>query len=138
MKKLDSSQPLEVVVERVLSFGVFVRLPDGTKGYIRRRELDLDSDVEPSLVTHKGERIKALVINSGEHGRAIEMSRRVTLVDPWPDFVQRYRVGDVVRGAIRAIQPHGVFIRVQAGVDGFIPLEEASPTSLDSSCPRNG
>jgi len=131
MNKSDFSQPLEVVVERVLSFGVFVRLPDGTKGYIRRRELDLDSDVEPSLVTHKGERIKALVINPGEHGMAVEMSRRVTLVDPWPDFVQRYRVGDVVRGAVRAIQPHGVFVRVQAGVDGFIPLEEASPASLD-------
>lgn len=46
-------QLLEVTVERILPFGVFVRLPDGAPGYIRRRELDLDADVEPSEVVRR-------------------------------------------------------------------------------------
>jgi signal transduction histidine kinase/DNA-binding response OmpR family regulator/predicted RNA-binding protein with RPS1 domain len=131
MEKLNISQSLEVTVERVLPFGVFVRLPDGRRGYIRKRELDLDADTDPSRVTHKGERIKAIVLHLGDADRDVELSRRASLPDPWPEFAQRYQIGDTVRGSVRAIQPHGVFVRIQAGIDGFVPLEELAGISID-------
>jgi ribosomal protein S1 len=117
-------QVLEVIVERVLPFGVFVRLPDGTPGYIRRRELDLDADVVPTAVVQAGQKIQAVVIKAGDADTRIELSRRATLKDPWPDFTQRYHTGDVVRGIVRALHRNGAFVRVQAGINGFVPLVE--------------
>lgn len=124
-------QPFEMTVERVLPFGVFVRLPDGTQGYIRRRELDLDADVEPSEIVQEGEKIQAVVINPEETQGRVELSRRATLKDPWAEFVQRNHEGDTVRGTVRALHPNGAFVRVQAGVRGFVPLDEIASWHVD-------
>lgn len=116
--------PLKVTVVRVLPFGVFVRLPDGTRGYIRRRELALDADVEPTEVVQEGQIIDAVVIKSEDSNTHIELSRRATLRNPWSEFAQRYHEGDVVRGTVRALHPNGAFVRIQAGIRGFVPLSE--------------
>jgi signal transduction histidine kinase/predicted RNA-binding protein with RPS1 domain/DNA-binding response OmpR family regulator len=124
MDRYVIDQYVNVTVERVLPFGVFVRLPDGTPGYIRRRELDLDADVAPSLVVREGDVIAAKVIAPGSAGKNLELSRRATLPNPWPEFARRVKKGDVVRGAVHAVRPDGVFVRIEAGIDGFVPLEE--------------
>ena len=131
MKGLTTSQWLEVTVERVRSFGVFVRLPDGTRGYIRRRELDLDADIDPSEVVHDGQRIQAVVIKAEETDSHLELSRRATLKDPWLEFRQQHQEGDVVRGTVRALHPNGAFVRIQAGINGFVPLAEIASWSVE-------
>ena len=130
--KSPDDQWLEVAVEHVLSFGVFVRLPDGTKGYIRKRELDLDADVDPAEVVQVGQKIQAVIIKTGKEETSIELSRRATLEDPWPEFAQLFHEGDTVRGTVRALQPSGVFVRVQAGISGLVPLEEIATWQVDN------
>jgi signal transduction histidine kinase/predicted RNA-binding protein with RPS1 domain/DNA-binding response OmpR family regulator len=124
MCKYQLHQQVEAIVESIQPYGVFVRLDDKTRAYIRRRELDLDADVDPARVVRKGDKITAEVIALGEPGKHIELSRRATLPDPWPEFARRFREGDVVRGTVRALRPDGVFIHIEAGIDGFVPLEE--------------
>ncbi|HXQ36022.1 MAG TPA: S1 RNA-binding domain-containing protein, partial [Anaerolineales bacterium] len=124
-------QAVNVTVERVLSFGVFVRLPNGAQGYIRRRELDLDADIEPSESVQEGQKISAVVIRSGEIDSRVELSRRMTLKDPWPEFAQHNHEGVIVRGTVRALHPNGAFVRVQAGIKGFVPLAEIASWQVD-------
>lgn len=124
MCKYQLHQQVEAIVESVQPYGVFVRLNDGTPAYVRRRELDLDRDADPARVVCKGDKITAKVIALGETGKRIELSRRATLPNPWHEFARRVREGDVVRGTVRALHPKGVFVRVEAGIDGFVPLDE--------------
>ncbi|HPO87482.1 MAG TPA: S1 RNA-binding domain-containing protein [Candidatus Hydrogenedentes bacterium] len=131
MVKYVVNQKVDVTVERVLPFGVFVRLPNGASGYIRRRELDLDADVTPSEIVQDGQKIQAVVIKVEEADTKIELSRRATLKDPWPEFAQHNHEGDVVRGTVRALHPNGAFVRVQAGVNGFVPLAEIASWQVD-------
>lgn len=122
----------DVTVERVLPFGVFVRLQDGRRGYIRRRELDLDADVEPSKIIREGQTFKAIALTEPTVGENMQLSRRATLTDPWPEFGRTHQVGDVVRGTVRAIHPHGIFVRIQPGIDGFVSLREAVPARIEN------
>lgn len=131
MSKLQPKLRLEAVVDRIFPFGVFVRLEDGTPAYIRRRELALDQDIDPAAVVQKGQRISAIVIRSGDEDKLPELSRRQTLEDPWPSFTRQFGVGDAVRGSVRAVMPHGVYIRIMAGVNGYIPLEELAPWKIE-------
>src|SRR3990172_2992055 len=131
MTKYTVNQRIDATVERILPFGVFVRLPNGALGYIRRRELDLDADVEPSEIVQEGQKIQAVVIKTEEADIHVELSRRATLKDPWPEFAQHNHEGDVVRGAVRALHPNGAFVRVQAGVNGFVPLTEIASWQVD-------
>lgn len=125
------NQKVDAVVERILPFGVFVRLPDGSPGYIRRRELDLDADVEPDEIVKIGQKIQAVVIRTEDGGNHIELSRRATLKNPWLDFARRNREGGVIRGRVRALHPSGAFVRVQAGINGFVPLGEIASWQVD-------
>jgi len=127
MNPYQLGQRIVAVVERVLPFGVFVRLDNGTRAYVRRRELSLDSDVVPSTVVSVGDTLSAVVVNQAEAGKFTELSHKALLPDPWPEFTRRVREGSVVRGTVTRLLPTGAFVRLSPGVSGFIPLVEMAP-----------
>jgi signal transduction histidine kinase/predicted RNA-binding protein with RPS1 domain/DNA-binding response OmpR family regulator len=130
MQEYKINQQVSVLVERIFPFGIFVRLKNGSQGYIRRRELDFDTDVDPTQIVREGEEITAVVFNLGG-GNRIELSRRLALQDPWETFVNSHFVGNVVRGVVQTLHVHGIFVRIQAGISGFVPLEELTTVSVN-------
>jgi signal transduction histidine kinase/DNA-binding response OmpR family regulator/predicted RNA-binding protein with RPS1 domain len=127
-------ETVKVTVERVFSFGVFVRLPDGTEGYIRQRELTWERNVDPRQLLAVGDLFEEIVLPPGDQasqGRRLELSRREALPSPWQEFFQRYRQGDVVRGQVVDIVPFGVFVEILPGVDGLVPVNDLSALGVD-------
>lgn len=117
-------QKVEGVVESVFPFGVFVRLSDATKAYIRRRELDLNADVEPAEVVRAGDQIAGIVLSLADSHKHLELSRRATMSDYWEEFAHRYHEGSVVIGTVQSLNSHGVFVQLLSGLNGFVPLQE--------------
>lgn len=117
-------QTVEGIVERVFPFGIFVRLGDATEAYIRRRELALDADTEPAQEVCEGDQVTGVVINLGDTDKHIELSRRATMSDHWEEFISRFHEGSVVTGSVQSVGPHGVFVRLFPGLNGFAPLKE--------------
>lgn len=120
---------MTVTVERVFSFGVFVRLPDGTEGYIRQRELAWDRNVDPRQLLAVGDTFEAAVLppsGQSRRGQRLELSRRAALPSPWQEFYRHYRRGDVVRGQVIDVASFGVFVEILPGVDGLVPLSDLS------------
>lgn len=116
------------MVTRVEPFGVFVRVEGEppVHGFIRprdwswsRRIFDLGQEARP------GARITAQVLRFGERGQ-LELSRRLTLPDPFPEFQRRHKPGEVVAGVVTLIAQHekGVIVELDEGVEGFIPRSE--------------
>jgi len=111
-------------VEAIFPFGVFVRLEDGTRAYVRRRELTLSGDLDPGSVVSEGQQIKAIVIELTSPGFLMELSVRDTLPNPWQEFARRFKVGDVVTATVKNLSPDRVFVQILPGVDGLVPLRE--------------
>lgn len=122
---------LSVRVEQIHPFGVFVRLEDGTEGYIRRSELSLSGDLEPAAVVKPGDRIKAVVVESPTSGPKLELSHRAALPDPWKDFVKRYCPGDIVQGTVKDLLPAGIFVEIVPGVRGFVSREQLATWKIE-------
>ena len=122
------SKRVTVTVENVFSFGVFVRLPDGTEGYVRRRELAWEKNADPRQLVAVGDTFEAEILPQSEsgEGRRLELSRRATLESPWQAFFRRYRRGDIVQGRVINVTPFGVFVEILPGVDGLVPLQDLS------------
>jgi len=118
-------------VEKILSFGVFVRLGDGTRAYIRRREMSWAGDVEPSQLVSHGQEIAAEVIDLGGHGLSMEISYKATLPDPWQEFTRQFQERDVVTATAKRLVSSGVFVQIVPGVDGFIPLGELATWEVE-------
>ena len=75
---LQVGQAVTVRVERVFSFGVFVRLPDGTPGYVRWRELTKGGHWDPAKVLAEGQQVEAVVLALPTAGHVTEVSLRPT------------------------------------------------------------
>jgi signal transduction histidine kinase/predicted RNA-binding protein with RPS1 domain/ActR/RegA family two-component response regulator len=113
-----------VQIEKLYPYGIFVRLDDGTRGYIRRRELSWQSDREPQQLVYVGQQIEAIVQELPTAGRMLELSVRATLPDPWEKFITTCRVGDAVQATVKRLMPHGVYTEIVPGVNGLIPRTE--------------
>lgn len=48
--------------------------------------------------------------------------------NPWEMVIQKYQVGDVIRGKIRNITDFGIFVGIEEGVDGLIHVSDISYT----------
>ncbi len=127
------NQVVSARVERIFPFGVFVLLPDGTPGYVRRRELTLAGTIDPQQVVSKGQTLKAVVIALPERGQKLELSVRRLEPDPWDLLVSRFQVRDTVTGTVKSFLPGGMFVEVLPGVDGFVPLSELAPWSVQKA-----
>lgn len=120
-------QPVTAIVERVFPFGVFVRLPDGTEAYVRRRELSQDGTLAPEDVVSIGQEIQAAVLALPEPGQRLELSVRRAQPDPWETFARSYKVQDAVTATVKNLSAQGVWVQIVPGVDGFIPRNELAP-----------
>lgn len=111
-------------VEKLLPYGVFVRLGDGTQAYIRRRELSWAGNIDPRIICKKDDEIEGKVIELAGRGQIMELSHRVMQPDPWLGFERSYRAGDVVEGVVKSITGDAIFVEIVPGVDGLLPLSE--------------
>jgi signal transduction histidine kinase/predicted RNA-binding protein with RPS1 domain/ActR/RegA family two-component response regulator len=125
------SQCVSGKIEKILPYGIFVRLGDGTRAYIRRRELSWDGDTEPRELVQEGQVIEAVIIGLPGPDRSMELSLKSTLPDPWQDFIHRFRKGSVVQGTVKDLMPYGVFVEIMPGVDGLVPLSELAPWDVE-------
>jgi signal transduction histidine kinase/DNA-binding response OmpR family regulator/predicted RNA-binding protein with RPS1 domain len=117
-------QSVTAQVEQVFPFGVFVRLPDGTPAYVRRRELTQAGNLDPRQSVADGQEIEAVVVALAEPGRKLELSVRRAEPDPWDTFAHAFKVRDTVTATVKRLSSKGALVQVVPGVDGFIPLAE--------------
>jgi signal transduction histidine kinase/predicted RNA-binding protein with RPS1 domain/ActR/RegA family two-component response regulator len=117
-------QHVIVQIEKLYPYGIFVRLEDGTRGYIRRRELSWESDTELRHLVHVGQQIEAVVQVLPAADRMLELSVRATLPDPWEKFITTCRVGDAVEATVKRIRSHGIYAVIVPGIHGLVPHSE--------------
>ncbi len=118
------NQPLWALVEDVFPFGAFVRLKDGRRAYIRRRELSLSGDIDPRQIVKPGDEVQAVNCAPAKNQTTMELSLRALLPDPWVEHGSRLQLGAVVTGTVKSLTGEGVFVQIEPGLDGFIPLNE--------------
>ncbi len=111
-------------VSGIYPFGVFVRLSDGTEGYIRLRELSLEGDERGLKECQVDRTMTAVVTELPERGKHYELSHRLALQDPWETFLATHTERDVVTGVVKTLSNADVMVEIEPGVRGHIPLRE--------------
>lgn len=129
IRRYPKGTQLTAYVHVLTSFSVMVKLPDGTEGIIRGRELSWSSDPpSPSALLSVGQTVKVLVLGVDRllPSPRLELSVRQAERDPWSDLHQRYRIGQVLRRKVVSLSRTGAFVELEPAVTGFVPLQEVS------------
>lgn len=108
-------------VQRVLPFGLLVKLAGQQRGIIRERELGWPVENGRFLNTHytTGQCLDVVVLGRRDDG-TYELSQRLAHDDPWRTLTSRYQPGQRVKGVVTGIQPYGVFVELELDVTGLL------------------
>ncbi len=113
---------IEVRVTGVNQRGVYVKLLNGSRGFIHKRELTIEGDINPKDVVSIGDYIEAEVIRINEDRDLILLSVRKCLPDPINEFFKNNNQDGAFIGEVKRIFSRGYFVRIGPGVIGYLPL----------------
>jgi len=112
-------------VTRIYSNRIFVRLANGTSGFVRPWEMSWESEKpDPASLVSAGQSVDAVVISLAGEGKGIELSLRFAEHDPWVECEESCKIGAIVEGKIKNVRDFGAFVEIFPGLIGLIPRSE--------------
>jgi small subunit ribosomal protein S1 len=119
-------------VTRLMPYGAFVELIPGLEGMVHISELSWSRLEKPEEVVKPGDevRVRILKIAKGEKKgqKKISLSMKQINRDPWETVEDRFKAGAKVCGRVTRCMKFGVFVEIEAGVEGLVHISEMSYT----------
>lgn len=128
LTKYKVGDVVEGKVSGVVDFGAFVEFGDGLEGLIHISELAWQRIDDPKTVIKKGDAVKAQVIQV--EGTKISLSLKRLQNDPWLKALEKYKVGDVVKGKVLKVNPFGVFVELDKDIHGLCHVSELTSKKI--------
>jgi small subunit ribosomal protein S1 len=118
------------VVSSVVNFGAFVDL-GGMDGLIHVSELSWKHVDHPSSVVAVGDKVTVQVLEVDYSRERISLSLKATQADPWQEFANTHRVGELVYGRVTKLVPFGSFVQVGEGIEGLVHISEMAASHVE-------
>lgn len=128
----------EGVVSGVMHFGLFVTVEvpvEGeetvglVEGLVHISEISWEKVNNPKDYHKVGDRVKVRVLGIDDQTGKLNLSLKQLTDDPWKDIADRYSAGTTFTGTVSRVEPFGVFVHVEAGVDGLIHSSKLDPNT---------
>ncbi len=113
-------QAVPGIVRSVVPFGAFIDLGD-VEGLVPLAEMSHNRSDGPADVFTVGAATEVQVQKVDDKGK-IWLSRKALIDDPWASVAEKYKSGTRHTGKVVRIQPFGVFVELEPGVDGLIRM----------------
>jgi small subunit ribosomal protein S1 len=124
---LAEGQTRTGVVRRLADFGAFVDL-GGIDGLVHISEMSYSRIKHPSEVVKVGDEVQVQVLKIDLVKDRVSLGMKQLTPDPWNVVEANYRVGATVDGRAVRLMDFGVFVELEPGIEGLIPISELSWT----------
>lgn len=113
------------VVKNITDFGVFIGVPEGLDGLIHVSDIAWENKTpDPNGMFKKGDEVQCVVLSIDKQAEKFSLGIKQLTEDPWKAVADRYPNGTRVKGKVTKIADFGVFVEVEAGVEGLIHVSE--------------
>src|SRR2546426_1623321 len=130
LENLKQGEVRRGTVSSVVNFGAFVDL-GGMDGLVHVSELSWKHVDHPSSVVQVGDEIDVQVLEVDLDRERISLSLKATQQDPWQEFANAHRVGELVYGRVTKLVPFGAFAQVGEGIEGLVHISEMAVHHVD-------
>jgi len=113
---------VEGTVSGITNFGAFVRFDQNLEGLIHISELSWQRVEDPSTILSVGQKVRTKII--GIDGSKISLSLKRLEEDPWKKAIERYHVGQRVRGVVKKLNPYGLFVELDENIQGLAHISQ--------------
>ncbi|HPI66940.1 MAG TPA: S1 RNA-binding domain-containing protein [bacterium] len=122
LKRFQIGEVVEGRVTGIVDFGVFMEFGEGLEGLIHISELAWQRISHPRDLYKVGDTIKAQIIGLDEN--RVTLSAKKLLEDPWKKAVEKYQVGQTVRGRVLKLDKFGAFVELEENIQGLMHVSE--------------
>ncbi|MDP1571955.1 MAG: S1 RNA-binding domain-containing protein [Vicinamibacterales bacterium] len=112
-------------VASVVAFGAFIDLGGGIQGLLHVSEMGWTRVTHPSEIVSPGDEITVRVLRTDEATGRISLGLKQLQDDPWTEVHTRYQAGQVRTGRVARLADFGVFVDLDPGFTGLIPVGES-------------
>ena len=122
------------VVRNLTNYGAFIEIEEGIDGLLHVSDMSWVRKVaHPSEVVQKGDKVTCIVLNVDQDRKRIALGLKQMNSDPWEgDIPNRYKPGDVKKGKVTKLTNFGVFVELEAGVEGLLHISELADHKVES------
>ena len=114
-------------VTNIADYGAFVALDEGIEGLVHLSEMSwMKVSVHPRKILSEGDEVQVAVIDIDAKGHRMSLSMKQCNDNPWARFAEKYKVGDIVPGAINNIVDFGMFVGFDGSIDGLVYISDVS------------
>lgn len=119
---------VEGKIRNITDFGLFVALEPGLEGLVHRNDLMWSNTEKINMKKDYNidDSIKIRILNIDSKNRKLKLSAKHLTPDPWLTVDKRFKVEDRIQGTVTSIQPYGVFVQVEPGIEGLVHINELS------------
>ena len=123
---LEVGDTIQVTVSNIEPYGAFVDLGNDIEGFLHISEISWDKNIKnPKDFISEGQELDVEVVEINPKERRLRVSLKNLLTKPFDEFIAKYKVGDIIKGAVTTITNFGAFIKI-GGVEGLLHNEDAS------------
>lgn len=127
-EKFAVGKVLSGKVVDVKNFGIFVQIEENVDCFIHSSDFSWTKHLKYNL----GDNVEFEVIELDIPNQKIKGSIKKLTKSPWEIVLENYSVGQKVEKPIKNIMDFGIFIKLEDGIDGFIPTQLVSKDFIKS------
>jgi small subunit ribosomal protein S1 len=124
-KNVREGQVMYGFVKSITDYGAFIDL-GGVDGFLYVNDITWGRINHPKEYLKLGDEIKVKVLAIDEEKRKVSLGIKQLKGDPWLKVEERCPVGSKVKGKVVGVVEYGVFVELEAGLEGLLHVSEMS------------
>jgi small subunit ribosomal protein S1 len=121
-------------VRNLANYGAFIEIEEGIDGLLHVSDMSWVRKINhPSEVVAKGDKVTCAVLNVDLDRQRVALGLKQMASDPWEgDIPSRYHPGDMKKGKVTKLTNFGVFVELEAGLEGLLHISELADHTVRS------
>jgi small subunit ribosomal protein S1 len=112
-------------VTNITDYGAFVELEPGVEGLVHVSEMSwTKKNIHPGKIVSTSQQVEVMVLEVDPDKRRVSLGLKQCLSNPWESFQESHPLGSTVEGEIKNITEFGLFIGLDADIDGMVHLSD--------------
>jgi len=132
VQKYNPGDIIRGKVRSVTEYGVFVGIDEGVDGMVHKSDLSWTQRINnPAEVYRKGDEVEAIILAINHEEKRVSLGIKQLYEDPWSRIPTDYPPGTMLEVRVLSITDFGVFVELERGIEGLVPMSELSYDRVD-------
>ena len=133
-EKYPKGTIIEGMVRNLANYGAFVEIEPGIDGLLHVSDISWTKKVtHPNEVFKKGDKVRCVVLDVDQEKQRVALGLKQLTEDPWLHAIpDAYKPGMVVRGKVTKITNFGVFVELEADLEGLLHISELADHKVEN------